>query len=242
MAIFWRDKDGNESITHEGLVLSVEKTVDRVMSDVYADATYAHVWNPETEEIDRVLIGLAFECYQGPWGHAEEDAADAIHEHLARKKAERRAAIVAAAREREAARPAKGKILRVIKGRKTPIGTTGECIWEGPDKYRAHGRRVGIKDHRGEVHWTSSNNVEVVRESPEDEARARYEDERYANRYDSPAAFTLREEPRPAAPEPQEPMGPPPGTWAATARMMAASDPDYDWDAWKDEMKEGMLW
>lgn len=33
---------------------------------------------------------------------------------------------------------------------------------------------------------------------------------------------------------------PPPGTWAATARMMAGLglDPDFDWDAWKDEMKE----
>jgi len=239
MAIFWRDKDGNESITHEGLVLSVEKTVDRVMSDVYADATYANVWNPETEKIDRVLIGLAFECYQGPWGHAEEDAADAIHEHLARKKAERRAAIVDAAREREAARPAKGKTLRVIKGRKTPIGTTGECIWEGPDKYHAHAHRVGIKDHRGEVHWTSANNVEVVRESPEDEVRARYEDERHANNYDAHASYKTR----PATnPEPTEQIGPPPGSWSETARLMAQTDPDFDWDSWKDEMKEGMLW
>jgi len=33
--------------------------------------------------------------------------------------------------------------------------------------------------------------------------------------------------------------GPAPGTWAATARMMAQCDnSDFDWDAWKDEMKE----
>lgn len=33
--------------------------------------------------------------------------------------------------------------------------------------------------------------------------------------------------------------GPPPGSWAATARMMAAGDDSgYDWDAWKDQMKE----
>lgn len=34
---------------------------------------------------------------------------------------------------------------------------------------------------------------------------------------------------------PREPM---PGTWAFTARQMARDFPDFDWDAWKDEMKE----
>ena len=33
--------------------------------------------------------------------------------------------------------------------------------------------------------------------------------------------------------------GPPPGSWAATARMMAQGDDSgFDWDAWKDEMKD----
>jgi hypothetical protein len=32
---------------------------------------------------------------------------------------------------------------------------------------------------------------------------------------------------------------PPPGSWAETAREMARMYPDMDWDAWKDEMKEG---
>ncbi len=35
------------------------------------------------------------------------------------------------------------------------------------------------------------------------------------------------------------PSGPAPGTWAATARLMAQGDDSgFDWDAWKDEMKE----
>jgi hypothetical protein len=41
--------------------------------------------------------------------------------------------------------------------------------------------------------------------------------------------------------EPVIPEGPPPGTWAFTARLMAETAPpdeDFDWDAWKDEMKE----
>lgn len=32
--------------------------------------------------------------------------------------------------------------------------------------------------------------------------------------------------------------GPPIGTWAATARAMSDLYPDFDWDSWKDEMKE----
>jgi hypothetical protein len=38
---------------------------------------------------------------------------------------------------------------------------------------------------------------------------------------------------------PEESKGPQPGTWAYTARMMAAGDDSgFDWDRWKDEMKE----
>ena len=41
------------------------------------------------------------------------------------------------------------------------------------------------------------------------------------------------------APETKTPKGPPPGSWAATARMMAQGDDSgFDWDRWKDEMKE----
>jgi len=36
-----------------------------------------------------------------------------------------------------------------------------------------------------------------------------------------------------------ETLEPPAGSWAATARMMAqGDDSDFDWDAWKDEMKD----
>ncbi len=36
-----------------------------------------------------------------------------------------------------------------------------------------------------------------------------------------------------------DPEGPAPGSWADIACMMAADDDSgFDWDAWKDEMKE----
>lgn len=31
---------------------------------------------------------------------------------------------------------------------------------------------------------------------------------------------------------------PPVGSWASVARIMADIEPDFDWDSWKDEMKE----
>ncbi|RTL30572.1 MAG: hypothetical protein EKK55_01845 [Rhodocyclaceae bacterium] len=39
----------------------------------------------------------------------------------------------------------------------------------------------------------------------------------------------------------QEPLEPPAGSYAATARAMADLFPDFDWDAWKDEMKDAAL-
>ncbi len=37
----------------------------------------------------------------------------------------------------------------------------------------------------------------------------------------------------------RSPHEPPPGSWASVARMMAQGDDSgFDWDAWKDEMKE----
>ena len=39
--------------------------------------------------------------------------------------------------------------------------------------------------------------------------------------------------------KPKSSLEPPPGSWAAVARMMAQDDDSgFDWDRWKDEMKE----
>lgn len=50
----------------------------------------------------------------------------------------------------------------------------------------------------------------------------------------------------PIVPEPthdylSDPLLPPPASWAAVARFMAANDDSgFDWDDWKDRMKDGM--
>jgi hypothetical protein len=61
--------------------------------------------------------------------------------------------------EREAPIVRKGKTVRVIRGRKVPIGTTGLVFWVGDGTY---GTRCGFVDESGTVHWTSVANVEVI--------------------------------------------------------------------------------
>ena len=51
----------------------------------------------------------------------------------------------------------RGDEVRVVKGRKVPIGTKGRVFWLGDGAY---GRRCGFKDARGEVHWTALENVQ----------------------------------------------------------------------------------
>ena len=53
----------------------------------------------------------------------------------------------------------KGLTLKVVRGKKTPLGTKGYCIWSGMSKYGQ--MRVGIKDEQKEVHWTSASNCEI---------------------------------------------------------------------------------
>lgn len=67
---------------------------------------------------------------------------------------------------REEAKIAKGKMIKVVRGRKVPQGTVGECVWLGAGKsysyYDRGADRVGIKDSSGQVHWTAASNCEVV--------------------------------------------------------------------------------
>ena len=60
--------------------------------------------------------------------------------------------------------------VKVVKGRKVPHGTEGECFWMGEYDNSKYGDpwgiyttiRIGIKNDSGEVFWTSLNNVELV--------------------------------------------------------------------------------
>jgi hypothetical protein len=55
--------------------------------------------------------------------------------------------------------PKKGMIVRVVRGRKVPIGTEGKLIWVGSTKF---GKRVGFNDLSDTTHWTAWNNIEFI--------------------------------------------------------------------------------
>jgi hypothetical protein len=73
--------------------------------------------------------------------------------HLAMLKAE-------IAEENERLTVGRGKQVVVVRGRKVPKGTTGECFWVGEDRFG--GLRIGFTDAAGTTHWTAKSNVEVV--------------------------------------------------------------------------------
>ena len=62
------------------------------------------------------------------------------------------------------------KTVTVVKGRKVPHGTTGECFWMGAYDNSKYGDpwgiyttvRIGIRDSEGNIFWTSLQNVKLA--------------------------------------------------------------------------------
>lgn len=103
------------------------------------------------------------------------DASEPVKEAYAAKQAAERAAgqaKAAAIRLRqdyldaqyEAATPRKGKTVKVVSGRKIPVGTVAEVAWYGESNYG--GFRVALLID-GEKVYTASHNVEVVTQEQE---------------------------------------------------------------------------
>lgn len=54
----------------------------------------------------------------------------------------------------------RGNVVKVVKGRKTPLGTEGTVFWLGESKFG--GYRVGFETPSGETHYTALSNVESL--------------------------------------------------------------------------------
>lgn len=138
--------------THEGLVL-------RLGEHNYSDDSdfYAEVWDDDASR--PAEIGYA--TTRG-WTYGNSATVDATPEvrgkydaYKARLAAEYRAACEAL----EAAVPHRGRTVRVVKGRKVPVGTVAEVAWYDPDG--KWGARVGLDIDGGRV-FLSASNVEVI--------------------------------------------------------------------------------
>jgi hypothetical protein len=176
--LFYVTKD---SVEHVGLVVAKRFTVERIMSDVYASVYTAIVWNQSESKFESVRY--ADSEFSGVWDASicEVDApAELIaqYEESERQRKEAIEAAIIARRAEEAAqrvmderrRIVNGKTVKVVKGRKVPVGTTGIVFWT---KYDTYGLRCGIrtsdeKDNRGnwkDVVWVDAKNCAVLDEN-----------------------------------------------------------------------------
>lgn len=162
--------------TYVGRVLNISSKEERIMSDVWDIVSYATVLEDDGSTKVICLGGREF----GWHFDAKVDADPAVLAAWQAEQEAKRLAAEAAYREQKrienAARlerdaetslkaPLKGRHVRVVKGRKVPVGTEGTVVWAGFGDY---GSRVGIKDAAGTVHYTAASNAEAVVNKPED--------------------------------------------------------------------------
>jgi len=158
----------NES-EHVGRVLDIYSKVERIMSDVWDDVSYAVVLlddgSTQTIHLGTTEFGWNYKAeIDAPaqviadWKARVEAAAKAAHEARMKYEAEERAKQYEADCKRSALAPTKGRTVTVVKGRKVPVGTAGVVVWEGSDSFRGEAR-IGIKDASGHVHYTAASNA-----------------------------------------------------------------------------------
>lgn len=151
--------------THVGLCLE-----DRERNG-YDDSDWDMlVWNEEKGATEWVMDFASTRGWSYPCMGSRPDATPEVrakYEAYAEKQA---TAARKLAEERRAAMPAKGKTLRVVKGRKVPVGTEGPCMWSDTrfktDKvlgvlFLGYEGRVGIRTAAGVV-FTDASNCEVL--------------------------------------------------------------------------------
>lgn len=128
-------------------------------SDFYMVYYDAEADEFKTTEFATTRFGCTFEF------NSSVDATPEIRAKYEEYLEKGRKARAAAEQERRKRTPEKGKILKVVKGRKVPIGTIGLCIWRGNGggpEWQHRPDRVGIKDANGNIFWTTVTNCVVI--------------------------------------------------------------------------------
>ncbi len=115
--------------THVGMVIETRERNGYDDSDFYAI-----VWNPETRQTETVEYATT----RG-WSYPNHATVDASPEVIAEVTAYRNELVRKENEREENARvkiPLKGKTVKVIAGRKLPIGTIGDVFWIGVNKFK----------------------------------------------------------------------------------------------------------
>jgi len=161
-----------ETVSYEGCVVATFTTIERVMSDIYADAYHAVVWDEtsgcwktiETHtnfELDsrraRIVIDASPELQAKYAAHQADERRrrdEAAAEYWRQRALER-------AKERHNA-AVLGKEMVVVKGRKVAHGTKGIVFWvrDGRVGLRTSDRKVN--NNWADVVWVNESNLRNV--------------------------------------------------------------------------------
>lgn len=153
--------------THVGLCLE-----DRERNGYHDSDFYMVVWNPETMTTENIEYGTT-RGYCGPAMGSFVDATPEVRAAYLQHLRERQEAARREHQKRLDAMPSKGRTVRVVKGRKVPVGTVGRVGWSSvafkTDKvlgilFLGYEGRVGIDTPTGRV-FTDVGNVELAEAS-----------------------------------------------------------------------------
>jgi len=158
-------KDGNGGSSYQGAVLATRERSGHDDSDFYAV-----VWDEERGAV--TTVEYASTRYGGG-GSAEVDATlEVIEKARAWWRAAKASDLEAALRDVRSVRD--GDEVRVVKGRKLPLGTVGRVFWRGANPFRTYYRngynrpesldnqRVGVETAGGLRTFLALENVEKV--------------------------------------------------------------------------------
>jgi hypothetical protein len=146
--------------THQGLCLQEFERNGYHDSDFYMV-----VWNPATKTPETIEFattrGWTYPCF----GSSVDATPEVIAEYEAYLAEQRKKAELASDKE-QARQPKFGRTVKVVKGRKVPVGTTGEICWIGKNQfggaYSKVTTRVGIRLLDGTKVFTDFANCEIV--------------------------------------------------------------------------------
>lgn len=163
-----RTEKGVTTVTHEGAVLRKSETS---FNDGYDASYYAEVWDEASQSVKNVYYGSTMDG-RDCGGSAEIDATNEVRLKAAAFFFPSILNRITAQAEYDAVRPTKGDEVVVARGRKVKKGTTGIIFWLQDGNF---GMRCGIRDEKGEAHWTAFSNVDLIEPKDIDRSQlARY--------------------------------------------------------------------
>lgn len=155
--------DNNTLVASEiGLTVEVDRESVRVMSDIWEMHTYAVCYDAEKDSFQKLYVNSD---YGTTPAYAEVDAEPELLVRYAAWQVEKEAEAAGRRHAADLAHDleelkdlARGRTVKVVRGRKVPVGTTGRIYWYGEGRY---GMRVGIELLSGEKIFVDGRNIEV---------------------------------------------------------------------------------